>query len=251
MRVEIRDDAIERPLAGRRVLVQHVDVATGGGTDDGVVVGAEARAEILRDHTDPGKALAYGFGGAVLGGVVEHDCLRVDVAERLEAREQQLSAVRVDDRDAEIGQRARPRATSASRAASTESSASWPSSHASRSCMPASNGISARKPSSSSARLVSAKQCRMSPARYLPTISASSSLSSPRPIVSAPATTELGTPVPTLTVRPSAPSCLSASAQQRVMSRTSMKSRVWRPSSNTSGARSFRSREEKIAATPV
>jgi hypothetical protein len=35
------------------------------------------------------------------------------------------------------------------------------------------------------------------------------------------------------------------------MSRTSTKSRVWRPSSKTSGGRSFRIREEKIAATPV
>jgi hypothetical protein len=30
-----------------------------------------------------------------------------------------------------------------------------------------------------------------------------------------------------------------------------MKSRVWRPSSNTTGRFSLRSREEKIAATPV
>ena len=39
--------------------------------------------------------------------------------------------------------------------------------------------------------------------------------------------------------------------QARAMSRTSMKSRVWRPSSKTSGGRSFSRREAKIAATPV
>src|SRR5204862_431037 len=76
-------------------------------------------------------------------------------------------------------------------------------------------------------------------------------LPSPSAIVWATSAIDVGTPVPTFSVWPSAPSCVTASAQQRAMSRTSMKSRVCSPSSNTSGGRSFSRREEKIAATPV
>ena len=124
MVVEICRQSSEAPIAGGGVLVEDVDVAAGRGTDDGVVIRAEPRTVCLRDHADVGKALAHRVGGAVLRGVVEHDDLGVGAGQRVETREQELAAVRVDDRDAEIGQRARPRATSASRAASTESSAS-------------------------------------------------------------------------------------------------------------------------------
>ena len=55
----------------------------------------------------------------------------------------------------------------------------------------------------------------------------------------------------TSTAVTSAPSCSSASEQHLTMSRTSMKSRVCAPSSNTTGGRLFSRREEKIAATPV
>ena len=48
-------------------------------------------------------------------------------------------------------------------------------------------------------------------------------------------TMDVARPVPRLKVWPSAASVDSASAQPRTRSRTSVKSRVWRPSSNTTG----------------
>ncbi len=135
VRVHVGNHPVERPRLGDRVLVEHVDVAAVCRADDGVVVRAEARAVPLLDHLHPREALADGVGRAIVGRVVEDDHLDRGAAlvvalDRLEAREKQLAARRVDDRHRHIrrrpgavGHRVRPRASSASSAESTRSTA--------------------------------------------------------------------------------------------------------------------------------
>ena len=148
MRVHVRRHPVEAPVRRGRVLVQDVDVTTGRRADHGVVVGAEAGSKRLCDHSDVRERGAHRVRRPVLRGIVEHDHLDAVIAVALEGsetREQELAAVRVDDRDRDFRsssrheapvQRASPRATRASRAESTVSDASCVSSHASRSSIP-------------------------------------------------------------------------------------------------------------------
>ena len=105
VRVEVRDHPLEAPVVARRVLVEDEDVAAGRRADHGVVVRAEAGAVALLDQPHVRVLRAHRVGRAVLGRVVEHDDLRVDAAQRLEAREEKLPRVRVDERDGDVGQR--------------------------------------------------------------------------------------------------------------------------------------------------
>ena len=143
---------------------------------------------------DVGEALADGCRRPVLRRVVEDDDLDVvpqlgaagarssgratggfaadaSSLQRLEAGEQKLARVRVDEGDGDVGggtqRRVGRAATSAWRAASTASTASALRSQACRSPhrRPRSRSPSEPEPLLSLQR-VSAKQCRMSPARY-------------------------------------------------------------------------------------
>jgi hypothetical protein len=99
----VGDHPVKAPVLARRVLVEDEDVAAGRGADHHVVVRAETRPVTLLDHTHRGEALADGGRRPVLGRVVEYDDLHARAAERLEAGEQELARVRIDERDRDVG----------------------------------------------------------------------------------------------------------------------------------------------------
>ena len=94
----------------------------------------------------------------------------VEPGQRVEAGEGVVAAIRVEhdrhDPRRERAHRVRPRAASSAEAVSTRSTAVWVRSHAISSSMPASKVTVGAKPSSRRALPMSAKQNRMSPARY-------------------------------------------------------------------------------------
>ena len=109
---------------------------TGGAKSIGTAI-----AELLRDYSDAREPILNGLNRPVFGRIVEHGYLdghftREASVQRIEAGEKQLAAVRVDDRDGDLAQRASPRAMSAAWAASTASEGCCGSSQLSRSFMP-------------------------------------------------------------------------------------------------------------------
>ena len=109
----------------------------------------------------------------------------------------------------------------------------------------------ALKPSARRMRETSATQWRMSPSRNRPTISGASATPIDRAIASASAATDVELPVPTLSATSVTSSRSSARQKASTMSLTWTKSRLWQPSSNTSGRWPLSRRDEKIAPTPV
>ena len=97
------DHPREAPVLARRVLVEDEDVAPRGGADHSVVVGAEASPVPLLDHADAGEVLANGGRRPVLGCVVEDDDLDASALKRLEARQEQLARVRIDQGNRDVG----------------------------------------------------------------------------------------------------------------------------------------------------
>ena len=99
---------------------------------------------------------------------------------------------------------------------------------------------------------MSAKQCRMSPTRYVPVVSGDEVGRAQHPR-HAPATscTVTPRPLPTLMTWPAAAGARSARRQARATSCTLTKSRRCWPSSKISGGRSLSNRDAKIASTPV
>ena len=67
--------------------------------DHGVVVGSESRPVPLLDKADGGKAFADSGRRAVFRRIVEDDDLDLGRTQRLEAGEEKLAGVCVDERD--------------------------------------------------------------------------------------------------------------------------------------------------------
>src|SRR5262249_23847472 len=102
VRVEVRDHPLQAPVLTRRVLVEHEHVTAGRRPDDRVVIRAEACPMALLDHATLPQALPTGRGRTVLRSVVEDVDLDGLALERLEAGEEELAGVRVDERDQDV-----------------------------------------------------------------------------------------------------------------------------------------------------
>ena len=107
VRVEVRHEGIDCPRLDRGVVVEEEVIRGVTTSQQAVVVGTEAVAEVLGDEIDVGEVLAHRIARAVLGGIVEHvECVLDGGASRTgqcsQGLQQEVAVAVGDDGDGEL-----------------------------------------------------------------------------------------------------------------------------------------------------